>query len=141
MDVRVTYGITAATFLVLLLVVFYIIPEYVAADQQDDATHWAMVSYSALLFLLTAIKTEFNVMNVSLVFLFTVIIAVQTSGIYWWIPKYIPKASQQQATHWMIIGSSMAILLASLVFTGVWKQGYESVNLISDVSSGGRRRR
>jgi hypothetical protein len=141
MDVRVTYGITAATFLVLLLVVFYIIPEYVAADQQDDATHWAMVSYSALLFLLTAIKTEFNAMNVSLVFLFTVIIAVQTSGIYWWIPKYIPKASQQQATHWMIIGSSMAILLASLVFTGVWKQGYESVNLISDVSLGGRRRR
>jgi hypothetical protein len=141
MDVRVTYGITAATFLVLLLVVFFVIPKYVAADQQDDATHWAMVTYSALLFLLTAIKTEFNAMNVSLIFLFTVIIAVQTSGVYWWIPKYIPKASQPQATHWMIIGSSMAILLTSLVFTGVWKQGYESVNLISDVSSGGRRRR
>lgn len=141
MDVRVTYGITAATFLVLLLVVFYVIPEYVASDQQNDATHWAMVSYSALLFLLTAIKTEFSAMSISLLFLFIMIIAVQTSGIYWWIPKYIPKASQQQATHWMIIGSSMAILLASLVYTGVWKQGVSGVNLISDISSGGRRRR
>jgi len=141
MDVRVTYGITAATFLVLLLVVFFVIPKYVPSDKQDDATHWAMVSYSALLFLLTAIKTEFNAMNVSLIFLFTVIIAVQTSGVYWWIPTYVPKDSQQEATHWMIIASSMAILLTSLVFTGVWKQGYESVNLISDVSSGGRRRR
>jgi len=141
MDVRITYGITAVTLLFLLLIVFFIIPEYVAADQQDDATHWAMVTYSALLFLLTSLKTEFDTMSISMIVLFVAIIALQTSGVYWWIPKYVPTGSQQEVIHWMIIGSSMAILLMGVLFTPVWKQGYAGVNLISDVSSGGRRRR
>jgi len=141
MDARVTYGITAVTLLFLLLIVFFIIPEYVAADQQDDATHWAMVTYSALLFLLTSLKTEFDTMSISMIVLFVAIIALQTSGVYWWIPKYVPKGSQQEVIHWMIIGSSMAILLMGVLFTPVWKQGYAGVNLISEVSSGGRRRR
>ena len=141
MDARIAYGITAVTLLFLLLIVFFIIPEYVAADQQDDATHWAMVTYSALLFLLTSLKTEFDTMSISMIVLFVAIIALQTSGVYWWIPKYVPKGSQQEVIHWMIIGSSMAILLMGVLFTPVWKQGYASVNLISEVSSGGRRRR
>jgi hypothetical protein len=141
MDARVTYGITAVSLLLLMLIVFFVIPKYVPSDQQDDATHWAMVTYSALIFLLTSLKTEFDVMSISMIVLFVVIIAVQTSGVYWWIPTYVPKDSQPQAVHWMIIGSSVVILLMGVLFTPVWKQGYASVSLISDVSAGGRRRR
>jgi hypothetical protein len=100
-----------------------------------------MVTYSAVLFLLTALKTEFDTMSISMIVLFVAIIALQTSGVYWWIPKYVPTGSQQEVTHWMIIGSSMAILLMGVLFTPVWKQGYAGVNLISEVSLGGRRRR
>jgi hypothetical protein len=100
-----------------------------------------MVTYSALLFLMSALKTEFDAMSISMVVLFVLIIALQTSGVYWWIPKYVSAGSQANVTHWMIIGSSMAILLMGIVFTPAWKQGYAGVNLISDISSGGRRRR
>jgi hypothetical protein len=141
MDARVTYGITAVTLLTLFIVVFFVIPKYVPADKQDDATHWSMVAYSALLFLMTALKTEFDAMSISMVVLFILIIALQTSGVYWWIPKYVAAGSQPQVTHWMIIGSSMAILLMGIIFTPVWKQGYAGVNFIGDISSGGRRRR
>ena len=141
MDARVTYGITAVTLLMLFIVVFFLIPKYVPTDKQDDATHWSMVTYSALLFLMTALKTEFDSMSISMVVLFILIIALQTSGVYWWIPKYVSAGSQAHVTHWMIIGSSMAILLMGIVFTPAWKQGYAGVNLISDISSGGRRRR
>jgi hypothetical protein len=141
MDARVTYGITAVTLLMLFIVVFFLIPKYVPTDKQDDATHWSMVTYSALLFLMTALKTEFDSMSISMVVLFILIIALQTSGVYWWIPKYVSAGSQANVTHWMIIGSSMAILLMGIVFTPAWKQGYAGVNLISDISSGGRRRR
>jgi hypothetical protein len=141
MDARLTYGITAVTLLSLFIIVFFVIPKFVPSDQQDDATHWSMVTYSALLFLLTALKTEFDAMSISMVVLFVLIIALQTSGVYWWIPKYVPTGSQPQAVHWMIIGSSMAILLMGVLFTPVWKQGYAGVNLLADISSGGRRRR
>jgi hypothetical protein len=140
MDPRIVYGITALTLLMLFAIVFFIIPRYVPPDQQDDATHWAMVTYSALMFLMTALKTEFDSMSISMIVLFVLIIAFQTSGVYWWIPKYIPAEKQQDTIHWMIIGSSMAILLAGVIFTPVWKQGYTGVNLIGDISSGGRRR-
>jgi hypothetical protein len=100
-----------------------------------------MVTYSALLFLLTALKTEFDASSISMVVLFILIIALQTSGVYWWIPKYVATNSQPQVTHWMIIGSSMAILFMGIMFTPVWKQGITGVNLIGDISSGGRRRR
>jgi hypothetical protein len=141
MDARVTYGITAVSLLLLMLIVFFVIPKYVPSDQQDDATHWAMVTYSALIFLLTSLKTEFDTMSISMIVLFVAIIAVQTSGVYWWIPKYVPKDSQPQTVHWMVIGSSVVILLMGVLFTPVWKQGYTGVSLISDVSAGGRRRR
>jgi hypothetical protein len=141
MDARIVYGITAITLLALFIVVFFLIPKYVPANQQDDATHWAMVSYSILLFLMTALKTEFDAMNMSMIFLFILIIAVQTSGIYWWIPTYIPASARQDTVHWIIIGSSMTILLVGILFTPVWKQGVSGVNLIGDISSGGRRRR
>ena len=140
MDRRITYGITAVTLLTLFIIVFFVIPKYVPADKQDDATHWSMVSYSALLFLLTALKSEFDAMSISMVVLFVLIIGLQTSGVYWWIPTYIPASAQADVTHWMIIGSSMTILLMGIVFTPIWKQGYAGVNLIGDISSGGRRR-
>lgn len=141
MDPRIVYGITAITLLLLFIVVFFIIPKYVPPNQQEDATHWAMVTYSALLFLMTALKTEFDSMSISMVVLFVLIIAVQTSGVYWWIPKYVPAGAQQDTIHWMIIGSSMAILLAGVIFTPVWKHSVSASNLIGDISSGGRRRR
>uniref|UniRef100_A0A6C0KCZ6 Uncharacterized protein n=1 Tax=viral metagenome TaxID=1070528 RepID=A0A6C0KCZ6_9ZZZZ len=141
MEARVTYGITAVTLLTLFIIVFFVIPKYVPADQQEDATHWSMVAYSALLFLMTSLKTEFDAMSISMVILFILIIALQTSGVYWWIPKYVSAGAQANVTHWMIIGSSMAILLMGVVFTPVWKQGISGVNLIGDISSGGRRRR
>ena len=141
MDPRIVYGVTAVTLLILFIVVFFVIPKYVPPDQQEDATHWAMVSYSALLFLMAALKTEFDSMSISMIILFILIIALQTSGVYWWIPKYVPAGAQQNTIHWMIIGSSMVILLAGVVFTPVWKHSIPAVNLISDVSSGGRRRR
>jgi hypothetical protein len=140
-EARITYGITAVTLLLLFVVIFFIIPKYVPADQQNDATHWAMVSYSALLFLINAIKTEFDVMNISMMILFVLIIAVQTSGIYWWIPTYIPENARDETIHWMVIASSMLILLVGILFTPVWKQSVSSSRLIGDISSGGRRRR
>jgi len=141
MDPRIVYGITALSLLMLFAIVFFIIPRYVPSDQQDDATHWTMVTYSALMFLLNALKTEFDFMSISMVGLFVLIIAVQTSGVYWWIPTYVPADARLETIHWVIIGSSMAILLAGVIFTPVWKQGYTGVNLIGEISSGGRRRR
>jgi hypothetical protein len=141
MDARIVYGITAVTLLLLFIVVFFLIPKYVPADQQGDATHWAMVSYSALLFLMAAFKNEFDAMNISMLVLFVLIIAVQTSGIYWWIPTYIPENARDETIHWMVIGSSMVILLVGILFTPVWKQSITSTHLIGEIALGGRRRR
>jgi len=140
-EARITYGITAVTLLLLFIVIFFIIPKYVPADQQNDATHWAMVSYSALLFLINAIKTQLDVMNISMMVLFVLIIAVQTSGIYWWIPTYIPENARDETIHWMVIGSSMVILLVGILFTPIWKQSVTSTHLIGEIALGGRRRR
>jgi hypothetical protein len=124
-----------------MIIVFFVIPTYVPQAQQDDATHWAMVAYSALLFLTSAVNTEFSYANLTMIFIFIGIIAFQASGVYWWIPKYVPAADQAKAVHWMVIASSMFIFATSIAMTAVWRSGYAGIGVIGDISSGGRRRR
>ena len=74
-------------------------------------------------------ETSFKYMNVyggiaALIFA----IGIALSGIYWWIPTYIPKNKQTDVTKDMFTGLGIAILLTNILTNAV------------PVTIGGRRR-
>lgn len=72
--------------------------------------------------------------------LFVVVVTVLT-GIYWWIPTYVPADKQDTATHWLLVSASAAVLIINIINTAnAINIGIEGVGLATQLASGGKRK-
>jgi hypothetical protein len=114
-----------AILLLLLLVslfasLYIIIPKYAPASQQNIIQDWLGLGFNGVLFTIVLYQTRLQYMNVYGGILALVIaIGVAISGVYWWIPKYIPKPKQASVTRDMFTGLSMAVLLTNMLTKSV----------------------
>ena len=108
---------------------YVVIPNFAPSDQQDIIQEWLGLGFNGLLFAIVLYQTSFQYMNVYAGILALVIaLVVALSGVYWWIPTYIPKSKQVTVTKDMFTGLSMTVLLTNIMTQAV------------PVSFGGRRR-
>lgn len=120
----------------LMVSLFVIIPKYAPANQQVIIQDWVGISFNALLFGIVLYETRLKYVNVYYaIAFFCVALAVALSGVYWWIPKYIPKEKQSDAIKTMFTTLSVAILLTNIMSNAV-PVGYRPYNDLG----GGRRR-
>jgi len=109
------------TLLAMLLVSLYvIIPKY--ANPKDEAIiqDWVGLGFNGLLFLVVLYETGLKYRNVYYaIAFFLVALAVALSGVYWWIPTYIKKEKQSDATKTMFTTLSVAVLLTNIMTKAV----------------------
>ena len=104
----------------LLTSLYVIIPKYAPQKQQDEISEWVSLGFNGLLFTIVLYETSFKYMNVygGIAVLF-IAIGVALSGIYWWIPTYMPGNKQTDVTKDMFTGLSIAILLTNILTKSV----------------------
>ena len=107
---------------------YAIIPKYAPPAQQDMIQEWVGLGFNGLLFAVVLYQTRFQYMNVyGGILAFLLAIGLALSGVYWWIPRYIPKSKQANVTKDMFTGLTIAILVTNSMIQAV------------PVSFGGRR--
>ena len=109
MDVR----ILASLLILLFISLFVIIPTYAAKDKQKEIQNWVGMGFSGLLLLIVTFQTRDHTLGVPIMF-YLFVLGVILSGIYWWIPKYIPKDNQNSAINNMFLASTLYTLTTSL---------------------------
>lgn len=115
--------------LVLLVVNIYIIIPTYAPGNKEEITEWVGLGFNGVLFAVVLYETSFKYMNVyGGITALIIAIGIALSGIYWWIPKYIPKNKQTEVTKDMFTGLGISILLTNILTNAV------------PVTMGGRRR-
>ena len=112
---------------------YAIIPKYAAPAQQDMIQDWVGLGFNGVLFAIVLYQSRLQYMNVYGGILGLLLaVGVALSGVYWWIPKYIPKPKQASVTKDMFTGLSMAVLLTNIMT--------QAVPVSFNDMSGGRRR-
>ena len=61
------------------------------------------------------------------------------TGIYWWIPRYIPADKQDTATHWLLVSFSAGTLILNLLNSNMIGATGSSLGLAT-VFAGGKKR-
>jgi hypothetical protein len=117
------------TLSVILLTVAtgVLIPQFVPENDQEDAEHWTLVSYSLFMMVFSMAIVEINTRSVINFAIFTFLIAFQIISFYWWIPSYVPQQNRKIAIHWLFIASSLAVALTNLITTVTVKTGMYAV--------------
>jgi len=146
LDQRLVLGITAVSLILLTLVIMYIIPKFVPADQQDEVSHMTMVSFSLFMMLFSMAQTDLSTPSIINFVIFVLLIVLQFTGIYWWIPQYIPEDKAVIVIHWMFVISSFLVILTNIVTTATFKSGTYAIEaawgvIPPDQHAGGRRRK
>ena len=99
---------------------YVIIPKYAPADKEAIIQDWVGLGFNGLLFLIVLYETRLKYMNVYYaISFFLVALAVALSGVYWWIPNYIKKEKQADATKTMFTTLSVAVLLSNVLTSAV----------------------
>ena len=120
----------------LFVSLFAIIPKYAPANQQAIIQDWVGMGFNAILFGIVLYESRLKYVNVYYAIgFFGIALVVALSGVYWWIPKYIPKEKQSDAIKTMFTSLSVAILLTN-IFSNAVPVGYRPYNDLG----GGRRR-
>jgi energy-converting hydrogenase Eha subunit H len=146
LDQRLVLGITAVSLILLTLVIMYIIPKFVPPDQQDEVSHMTMVSFSLFMMLFSMAQTDLSTPSIINFLIFVFLIVLQFTGIYWWIPQYIPEDKAVIVIHWMFVISSFLVILTNIVTTATFKSGTYAIEaawgaIPPDQHAGGRRRK
>jgi hypothetical protein len=115
---------------------YVIIPIYAPKAQQEEIQDWVGLGFNGILFAMVLYETRFQYMNVYGGILGLLIaLSIALSGIYWWIPKYIPKPKQVSVIKDMFTGLSAAVLITNILTHSV----PVTIGRFNDMS-GGRRR-
>lgn len=105
---------TLLLFVMLFISLFLIIPAFAPADQQDMIKDWVGLGFSGLLLVLSLFQTKFSDGSLLTPVLFYVVVVLFVlSGVYWWIPTFIPAASQSDTTKYMFLSTTLAIILVN----------------------------
>ena len=135
------YKIVTLVNLSVSIVLYYsIIPEFVDEDQRINVSNIVSLVSASISLILNVYFIDFNYINLIYIFIFTFIIAVVISGIYWWIPTYVPKEDQNKTERYLIMGTSLLVILATIFQSSALYTGSSTVSVLSSSTIGGRRR-
>jgi len=117
---------------ILLTSIFWVIPTYASPKDQETIKNWLGLGFSGLLLVISLIETHAQDPTlIAPIVLYVVVLGVCLSGIYWWIPTYIKPEEQDDATKWMFLSTSFAIILTNII---------SKKAIPATISMGGRRR-
>jgi len=137
LDERVVLIITSVSLILLTVAIMYIIPVYVPSDQQDEISHLTMVSFSLFMMLFSMAQVEITTRSIINFMIFVALIVIQFTGIYVWIPKYIPQDKQLVTIHWMFIISTFIVVMTNAITTTTFGVGTYAIQAAwDDISRG-----
>jgi len=98
----------------LLTITFWIIPNYASEKDQDIIHDWLGIGFAGVLLTATLIETRAQDTSLIIPILFYLcVLAVCVSGVYWWIPSYIPKTEQTRAITILFLVVNLAVILTN----------------------------
>ena len=98
----------------LLASVFWIIPKYASEKDQEIIKDWLGIGFAGLLLTITLIETRAQDSTLVIpIVLYLLVLAICLSGIYWWIPTYIPKPEQHKAISLMFLVVNLAVIVTN----------------------------
>jgi len=98
----------------LLTSVFWIIPKYASEKDQEIIKDWIGIGFAGLLLSITLIETRGQDTSVFIPIVFYLwVVAVCVSGVYWWIPAYIPKTEQKRAISILFLVVNLAVIMTN----------------------------
>ena len=101
---------------VLFTSLFVLIPMFAPENQQEEIKHWVGLSFSGLLLLIALFETKFSDYSlITPVLFYLFVLGFILSGIYWWIPTFIPSSQQTDTVNYMFIGTTLAIILVNMM--------------------------
>lgn len=131
--------------LLLPLAVYWAIPTYAPKEKQEGITEIVMISYSGILFFLNVLSIDYYSTGVSAIVILAfiaVMIGIVASGIFWWIPTYLPVDQQKIAKQWLVISASMTTVVFSFINRRMSSVDAYSESIIQKIGSyGGKRRK
>ena len=119
---------------------YAIIPELVNEDEQNNASHIVSLLSSVISLLLNIYSISFTYINLIYIFIFAFIISIVISGIYWWIPTYVPKDEQDRTERYLIMITSLLVMLSTIFQSSAVFTGSSTVYLLSSGKIGGKRK-
>lgn len=133
--------ITIANVVAVILMKFWIIPEHINKPNQNSISSIVTFISACISLLVNINATGFNYINMIYITIFILIISIDVAGIYWWIPTYVPKQRQDETTRYLILGTSILLMVSSVFETSTLSQNSSATSVItSSVSLGGKRR-
>jgi hypothetical protein len=98
----------------LLASVFWIIPTYASEKDQEIIHDWLGIGFAGLLLTTTLIETRAQDTSLIIPILFyLLVLLVCLSGIYWWIPTYVPKTEQRRAISILFLVVNLAVIMTN----------------------------
>jgi hypothetical protein len=98
----------------LLTSVFWIIPKYASDKDQELIKDWIGIGFAGLLLTITLVQTRGQDTSLFIPIVFYLwVLAVCLSGVYWWIPAYIPKTEQNRAISILFLVVNLAVIMTN----------------------------
>jgi hypothetical protein len=121
---------------ILLISTIWIIPKFAPADSQVMIKDWVGIGFSGLLLVVALIETRLrdNTLAFPVIF-YLIVLALALSGVYWWIPKFVPVSEQNNAIFYLFNSITFSVILANMTSPSL-KVGYPYAPIVS----AGRRR-
>jgi len=121
---------------ILLISTIWIIPKFAPTDSQVMIKDWIGIGFSGLLLVVALIETRLrdNTLAFPVIF-YLIVLAVALSGVYWWIPKFVPVSEQNNAIFYLFNSITFSVILANMTSPSL-KVGYSYAPIVY----AGRRR-
>lgn len=102
---------------ILGLSIFYLVPRFAPSEKQAIISDWVGIGVSGaiLTYTLFTVKVRDKTMIVPIL-AYVLVLAVTISGVYWWVPKYIPAATQADVIKYMFLSTSIVLMLSESIY-------------------------
>lgn len=103
--------------IILAVAIFYLVPKFAPSEKQAIISDWVGmgVSGAILLYTLFAVRIRDKTMILPIL-TYALVLAVTISGVYWWVPKYIPAATQTDVIKYMFLSTSIVLMLSENIY-------------------------
>lgn len=99
---------------ILLVSTLWIIPKYTPEDKQVMIKDWVGLGFSGLLLIIALIESRLQDTSLAFpVIFYGLVLTLCLTGVYWWIPAYIPAAEQNTAISYLFNSVTFSLLLAN----------------------------
>lgn len=99
------------------LSIFYLVPKFAPSEQQAIISDWVGmgVSGAILIYTLVTVRVRDKTMILPII-AYAAVLAVTLTGVYWWIPKYVPAATQADVVKYMFLSTSIVLMLSENIY-------------------------